>query len=152
MVILLNSKQEERLAARPEYKKYLKTPVCFPDKVVLDELNHIRERMKNFSANNGLNADETAIFENDIGRNTFLPKDHVRRATSYRTFIYRRCREYTSSSINNRRSFLYGLKSCSYERVKSFREIERRTGPRSNGMHEFFFEIIDLNSESASMS
>ena len=33
--------------------------------------------MKNFSANNIWNADETAIFFNDFGINTFSPKDHV---------------------------------------------------------------------------
>ena len=38
--------------------------------------------MKNFSANNISNADETAIFVNDIGRNTFSPNDHVGRQIS----------------------------------------------------------------------
>ena len=51
----------------------------FPEKVIQDEVNRIREKMKNFTANNIWNADETAIFVNDIGRNTFSPNDHVGR-------------------------------------------------------------------------
>ena len=47
--------------------------------MIQDEVNRIRERIKNFSANNIWNADETAIFVNDIGRNTFSPKNHVGR-------------------------------------------------------------------------
>ena len=45
--------------------------------MIQDEVNRIREKMKNFTANNIWNADETAIFVNDFGRNTFSPKDHV---------------------------------------------------------------------------
>ena len=33
----------------------------FPEQVIQDEVNRIRERMKNFSANNIWNADETSI-------------------------------------------------------------------------------------------
>ena len=47
--------------------------------MIQDEVNRIREKMKNFTANNIWNADETAIFVNDIGRNTFSPNDHVGR-------------------------------------------------------------------------
>ena len=54
----------------------------FPEQVIQDEVNRIRERMKNFSANNIWKADETAIFVNDIGRNTFSSKDHVGRLVS----------------------------------------------------------------------
>ena len=92
------------LAASPEYKKYLKlvkfsrtyfvyffaeygwkwgihkgNKKYFPEQVIQDEVNRIRERMKKFSPNNIWNADETAIFVNDIGRNTFSGKDHVGR-------------------------------------------------------------------------
>ena len=35
--------------------------------------------MKNYSAKNTWNADETAIFVNDQGRSTFAPRDHVGR-------------------------------------------------------------------------
>ena len=35
--------------------------------------------MKNYSAKNTWNADETAIFINDQGRSTFAPRDHVGR-------------------------------------------------------------------------
>ena len=95
---------EEILAASPEYKKDLKhvkfsrnyfldffarygwkwgihkgNKKYFPEKVIQDEVNRIREKMKNFTANNIWNADETAIFVNDIGRNTFSPNDHVGR-------------------------------------------------------------------------
>ena len=35
--------------------------------------------MKNYSARNTWNADETAIFINDQGRSTFAPRDHVGR-------------------------------------------------------------------------
>ena len=92
------------LAANPEYKKDLKlvkfsrtyfvdffarygwkwgihkgNKKYFPEQVIQDEVNRIREKMKKFSPNNIWNADETAIYVNDIGRNTFSPKDHVGR-------------------------------------------------------------------------
>ena len=92
------------LAASPEYKKYLKlvkfsrtyfvyffaeygwkwgihkgNKKYFPEQVIQNEVDRIRERKKKFSANNIWNADETAIFVNNIGRNTFSPKDHVGR-------------------------------------------------------------------------
>ena len=47
--------------------------------VIKDEINRIQERMKNNSAKNTWNADETAIFVNDQGRSTFTPRDHVGR-------------------------------------------------------------------------
>ena len=49
----------------------------FPQEVIKDEINRIQERMKNYSAKNTWNADETAIFVNDQGRSTFAPRDHV---------------------------------------------------------------------------
>ena len=61
------------MAGNGKFTKY------FPEQVIQDEVNRIRERMKKFSPNNIWNADETAIFVNDIGRNTFSPKDHVGR-------------------------------------------------------------------------
>ena len=42
-------------------------------------INRIRERMKKFSAKSIWNADETAIFVKNIGKNTFSPKYHVGR-------------------------------------------------------------------------
>ena len=50
--------------------------------MIQDEVNRIREKMKNFTANNIWNADETAIFVNDIGRNNFSPNYHVGRLIS----------------------------------------------------------------------
>ena len=51
----------------------------FPQEVITEEINRIQDRMKNYSAKNTWNADETAIFINDQGRSTFAPRDHVGR-------------------------------------------------------------------------
>ena len=51
----------------------------FPQEVITDEIKRIQDRMKNYSAKNTWNADETAIFINDQGRSTFAPRDHVGR-------------------------------------------------------------------------
>ena len=51
----------------------------FPQEVIKDEIKRIQDRMKNYSAKNTWNADETAIFVNDQGRSTFAPRDHVGR-------------------------------------------------------------------------